>query len=192
MKTFAITLICLLLCACSREPRGLADYFPDSKGERRNFQVLVDGLQRGFYNLETRSINEDEQGTALFFLDPRHRDLLGNWHMVLQDERLSAVLPPYGLELELFRYPARPDTNWRETQPGFAGRCLGLEDVEVTAGRFRDAVHLQYRLEPEFLLKMKLDSQGRDILMELWLAPFHGPVRFKVGDSYEEELVERY
>jgi hypothetical protein len=190
-RLLAVPLLALLLLACSREPRTLADYFPDGRHEQRVFEVLEFGAQRGFYVLRTTSVAPDEgRGMALFFLDPRHRDLVGEYHLVIHEERLSLRLSDHACTLEVFRWPPVPGDSW-QAGPGTLARVEGLGPVKTPAGTFRQAAHLSYEIGPELLQRLGFLPLPEPLRIELWLAPFEGPVRLKAGAGHEERLVER-
>lgn len=181
----------LLAAACSREPASLEDWWPDGQGERRVFEVLESGAQRGFHTLRTTGVSPDEgRGRALFFLDPRHRDWTGDYHLVLFENRLSLRMTDLACTLEVFRHPPTPGESW-SAGPGVTATVEALETVETPAGRFEGAARMAYRLEPGFFPALGLEAPPEPLEIDVWFAPFEGPVRLTAAGWHEERLVER-
>jgi hypothetical protein len=193
MKKIASLLMLALAIACSREPQSMQDFFPDSQDDRRHYQVLVDGMQRLFYVLKTKGVNaEDPKSTVLFYTDPRHDSRLGEWFFVVTENNLKMVLKELEAEYVVCHWPPVPGEAWWAAGLGVSARCLNLETVNVTAGRFKNCIHMEYKFDQPVFELLNQQPGTRENKMELWLAPFAGPVRLLINDSYEEELVEQY
>lgn len=181
----------LLALACSREPASLEDWFPDRPQEQRVFETLEDGAQRGFHTVRTVSVAPDEgRGKALFFLDARHQDLLGDYHLVLFENRLQLRLSDLACTLDVFRHPPVPGEGW-VAGPGTLARVESVGRVETPAGDFDGAAHVVYEIGPELFARLGIVAPAESLRVEAWFAPFEGPVRIRAAGWYEERLVER-
>ncbi len=187
----SLLLLSLSLLSCSRRAESLFDYFPDRKGTSRQYQILVDGFQRGFVRIETSSIMREQDQLGLLLTDPRRANLLGRESLLVTQEALFLELPDKNLKLALVEWPPAIGGEWYEVRSGVLARCVESASVQVTAGTFDDVLQMHYRLTPGFMLEHGFDvSDTLDV--RLWLAPHEGPVKLQVGEHTLEELVERW
>ena len=186
-----ILLVLLLVTACSRPAESPFDFFPDSKGSSRQYQVLVDGYQRGFVRVVTESLQRQPDRLGLVLTDPRRADILGREALLITSQGVQFQAADFDLLVPLLEWPPEIGGDWKSSHEGIEFRCVDMADLKVTAGSFKHVLQMHYRVAPDFMQSLGFNASDT-LNIRLWLAPQEGPIKLQVGEHIVEELVERW